>query len=268
MVSSEKKHLKRCETVMLAALKSSGKILKDNIRVKKQIRDKGNTGVDIVTQVDLKSEKNIIGRISKAFPDHAIMAEESLRQESKGFKWIIDPLDGTINFSHSFPNCTVSIALENKGKVIMGGVFDPFRNELFFAQKGKGATLNGKRISVSKVPKLNRALLCTGFPYDLRQGNNADRYLKLFKKFLLSAQAVRRCGSAAMDLCYLACGRFDGFWELKLNPWDTGAAQLIVTEAGGRVTTFSGKPFSLYQEEILASNKKIHAEMVKVLKKR
>ncbi len=248
---------------MVQALKSSGKILKKNLTVKKHIKDKGNAGIDIVTQVDLKSEKNIIGLISKAFPNHAILAEESKAQDGDDYKWIIDPLDGTLNYSHGFPNTTVSIALEHKGKILMGGVYDPFRDELFFAQKGNGSFLNGKKIHVSSTPKLNRSLLCTGFPYDLRVGNNANKYLKIFKKFLLSSQAVRRCGSAAMDLSYLACGRFDGFWELKLKPWDTAAAVLIVQEAGGKVTTYSGKPFSIYQNELLASNGKIHTEMKK-----
>jgi len=263
MPSSRKPLMTQIEATLLAALKTAGDILHRNITAKKDIRKKG--AIDIVTQVDHAAERAILKTIRKNFPDHGILAEESGAQDGHEFKWVIDPLDGTINYAHSFPMSTVSIAVEHKGEIILGGVLDPFRKELFLGRKGRGATLNGKKIRVSTINKLNQALLCTGFPYDQRQ--HADDYLAYFKNFLIRSQAVRRCGSAAMDLCNLASGRFDGFWELKLNPWDTAAAMLIVREAGGTVTDFSGKPYSIYQKEILASNGKLHKEMLKIIKR-
>ncbi|MBI4398117.1 MAG: inositol monophosphatase [Candidatus Omnitrophica bacterium] len=242
------------------ALQAAGALLRKNISAPKFIRPKG--AVDIVTRVDHACEKLIIALIQKNFPKHAILAEESGAREGAEYTWVIDPLDGTINFAHSLPMSTVSIAVEQEGKIILGGVFDPFREELFFARKGRGAALNGKKIRVSQIRDLDKALLCTGFPYDQRQ--HADDYLALFKNFLIRSQAVRRCGSAAMDLCNLACGRFDGFWELKLHPWDTAAAFLIVEEAGGTVTDFSGAPYSIYKKEILASNSRLHPEMLAI----
>ncbi len=263
MPSSPSASINRMEKTLVQALRAAGFILAKNIRAEKQISKKG--AVDIVTQVDHACEKKIIGLIKKNFPDHGILAEESGAADGHEYKWVIDPLDGTINFAHSFPMSTVSIAVEHKGEIILGGVYDPFRKELFLGRKGRGATLNGKKIQVSGIATLDQSLLCTGFPYDQRQ--HVDDYLKLFKNFLIEAQAVRRCGSAAMDLCNLACGRFDGFWELKLNPWDTAAASLIVTEAGGIVTDFAGNPYSIYKKEILASNGKLHEEMLGILKK-
>ena len=263
MPTSHKTLETKLETTLLKAINAAGVILAKNINAPKKISSKG--AVDIVTQVDHAAEKIIIQTILKNFPDHGILAEESGAQNEHEYKWVIDPLDGTINFAHSMPMSTVSIALEHNGKIILGGVLDPFRKELFLGRKGRGATLNGKRIHVSSIDTLNRSLLCTGFPYDQRE--NSDYYLKFFKNFLIESQAVRRYGSAAMDLCNLACGRFDGFWELKLNPWDTAAASLIVAEAGGTVTDFSGNPYSIYKKEILASNGKLHRGMLAILKK-
>ena len=222
--------------------------------------------INLVTEADRLSEDAIIKIIRKNFPEHNILTEES-RGYEKGsdYKWIIDPLDGTTNYAHGFPVYCVSIALEKKGEIISGVVYNPVLEELFVAEKNKGAFMNGKRIYVSKTRELSRSLLATGFPYDIRESkiNNLDH----FTNFALRSQAIRRAGSAALDLCYLAKGIFDGFWELKLSPWDTAAGSLMVKEAGGEVTDFSGNQFSIYQKNILGTNGKIHSQMIQVLKK-
>ncbi|MEW5902049.1 MAG: inositol monophosphatase family protein, partial [Acidobacteriota bacterium] len=203
-------------------------------------------------------------RLSSAYPGHGFLAEEGLNQtENKEFLWVFDPLDGTTNFAHRFPVFTVSIALEFQKQVVLGVVYDPMRDEMFEAVAGEGATLNDRPIKVSTTSDLNRSLLATGFPYDLRKSgvNNISH----FNNFLTRAQALRRCGSAAMDLCYVACGRFDGFWELKLKPWDQASGALIVQEAGGVVTDFDGDAFSIYGQEALASNGLIHQAMIRIL---
>ena len=245
--------------------RKAGALLRDNVGRIGSIEFKG--AVDIVTDVDRKSEALIIDAIKKAFPSHGILAEESpeLKQDSP-FKWIIDPLDGTTNYSHGFPFFCVSIGFEVSGEVAFGVVYDPMMNELFTAEKGKGASLNGKKTGVSAIGDLGKSLLATGFPYDLRSSkdNNLDR----FSEFSLKAQAIRRAGSAALDLCYIASGRFDGYWEMKLKPWDTAAGSLIVSESGGAVTDFSGGPFSIYGKECLASNGLIHDDMTRILSRR
>ena len=230
--------------------------------------------VNLVTEVDKISEEAILQIIKKNFPDHAILTEESEEFIPEGkkskliHKWIIDPLDGTTNYAHGLPIYCVSVALEENGKIILGVVYNPNLDELFVAEKDKGAFLSwGKtkrRISVSQATQLSKSLLATGFPYDIRISkiNNLDHFANFYKK----AQAVRRGGSAVLDLCYLAMGRFDGFWELKLSPWDTAAGSLMVEEAGGEVTDFLGGPFNTYSKEILASNGKIHQQMIEVLK--
>lgn len=246
-----------------AALKGGEILQKGRNRVKK-IDYKGI--VNLVTEADRLSEKAIIKIIRKNFPEHNILTEESKGYEKESdYKWIIDPLDGTTNYAHGFPVYSVSIALEKGGKIVLGVVFNPVIKELFVAEKDNGAFLNGKRICVSKTRDLSRSLLATGFPYDIRESrvNNLDH----FKNFALKARAIRRAGSAALDLCYLARGIFDGFWELKLSPWDTAAGILMVKEAGGKVTNFSGKRFSIYEKDILATNVKIHNQMIRVLKK-
>lgn len=244
-----------------AALKA-GQMLKDNIDRSSEIFYKGT--VDLVTNFDTQAQRMIFDHLSSRFPDHDYLAEEGLSQ-NKGaeFRWIIDPLDGTTNYAHSFPVFTVSIALENKGEVILGLVYDPMREEMFSAVKGEGALLNKKGIKVSNVDDLDKSLLATGFPYDIRTSevNNIAH----FNNFLTRAQGIRRCGSAAMDLCYVACGRFDGFWELKLSPWDMAAGALIVREAGGQISDFRNEEFSIFGSEILASNGLIHHKMVNVL---
>ncbi len=241
----------------------AGRMLKKNIDASREISFKGI--IDLVTNFDNQSQRMILKHLSTIFPDHGFLAEEGL-SETKGseFQWIIDPLDGTTNYAHRFPVFTVSIALEAKGKVVVGVVYDPMRGETFWAAKGEGAFLNGREIRVSSIDDLNKGLLATGFPYDIRvsEANNIVH----FNNFLTRAQALRRCGSAAMDLCYVACGRFDGFWELKLKPWDMAAGALMVQEAGGRVSGFQNEEFSLSRSEILASNGLIHQQMVEVLK--
>ncbi len=240
----------------------AGKLLKSRLGRAGRVDFKG--AVNIVTEMDRKSEDLIVRRITRDFPGHGIIAEESDERESAGrYRWIIDPLDGTTNYAHGLPMFCVSIAFEADGEVVSGVVYNPMLDELFVAEKGGGATLNNEAISVSSTASLDKSLLCTGFPYDLRTSkeNNFDN----FKRFSLKAQAIRRAGSAALDLSYVACGRYDGFWEMKLSPWDTAAAALLVEEAGGSVTGFRGEDFSNFVPRCLASNRLIHDEMVGVL---
>lgn len=221
--------------------------------------------VDLVTVADRLSEEAIVSMISSKFPDHQIMAEEgTIKNSASKYRWIIDPLDGTTNYAHTFPCFAVSIGLEVSGKIVLGVVYDPVRDECFTAEEGSGAYLNGMPIHVSEVDRLDRALLATGFPYDRRV--YSEKYLSLFKNFLIKAQEIRRPGAATIDLCYLASGRIDGFWEYKLHPWDVAAASVIVKAAGGRMSDFKGGEYSIYGEETLASNGKIHGEMIEVLK--
>ncbi len=243
--------------------REAGLLLKERLPRKRNVSYKGV--VNLVTEMDLLSEKMIVAAIRRQYPEHSILAEERTSRESDSpYRWIVDPLDGTTNYAHGYPIFCVSIALERKGRVIAGVVYDPSRDELFWAEEGKGARLNGRKIHGSAVPRLSQALLATGFPYDLRDSdiNNLDH----FGNFAVRAQAVRRAGSAALDLCYVAAGRFDGYWELKLSLWDWAAARLIVAEAGGKTTDFSGKPLNVNDRNILASNGKIHREMMAVLK--
>ena len=244
-----------------AALEA-GRMLRSGLDEAREVSYKGV--VDLVTDFDSRAQDLILDRLAAAFPSHGFLAEEGLsRGEQSEFRWVFDPLDGTTNFAHRFPVFTVSIALEKDRRLILGVVYDPMREEVFEAVEGEGALLNGRRIRVSAVDDLNRSLLATGFPYDLRESpvNNIVH----FNHFLTRAQAVRRCGSAAMDLCYVACGRFDGFWELKLKPWDHAAGVLIVREAGGRVSDFEGGEFVITSQESLASNGLIHEAMIRVL---
>ena len=247
----------------IAAAQKTGLLLKKNIDKAHHIEFKGV--IDIVTEMDKKAENLIIKIIKDAFPEHGILTEESSEQKTDSeYRWIIDPLDGTTNYSHGFPVFCVSIALEKRGEVILGVVYNPMLNELFTAEKGKGAYLNNKNIKVSNISDLSQSLLATGFPYDVRTSKQNN--IVNFANFAVRVQAIRRAGSAALDMCYVACGRFDGFWELKLKPWDTAAAMLIIREAGGAVTDFSGKPFSMYSGETMASNGLIHDKMTRVLK--
>jgi len=246
------------------AADAAGTLIRESWQQPKEIDYKG--AIDLVTSVDRESERRIVDILQRNFPDHSILAEEetNLIGAKRNYRWIIDPLDGTTNFAHGYPQFCISIALEYDGKIVLGLVYDPMRRECFRAVKGQGATLNGGAIRTSEVNELDKALLATGFPYDGRE--KADLYLTFFKEFMTRSQGIRRAGSAALDLCYVACGRLDGFWEFKLRPWDTAAAGLIVEEAGGKLTDFSGHPFSIWENETLASNGTIHDEMVGVMK--
>lgn len=247
--------------------REAGQLLVERLGRISKVHNKGE--IELLTESDLASEKLIIDRIKTSHPRHAILAEESGETntaslaESRGeWKWIIDPLDGTTNYAHGYPCFCVSIALEHNGVLELGVVYDPMRDEMFSAERGQGAALNGRRIGVSQIDNLNRALLCTGFPYDVRERTEFARH---FSNFIMNAQAVRRDGAAAVDLAYVACGRFDGFWEEGLKPWDVAAGVLLIEEAGGKVTNYDGSPFSIYQPPILASNGLVHEGMIKVL---
>ena len=222
--------------------------------------------IDLVTLYDRRSEELILSRIRERFPGSAVLAEESgAHAESAGatLRWIVDPLDGTTNYAHNYPFFSVSIAAESEGRIVAGAVFDPVARELFAAALGAGATLNGRAIAVSAIPALESALLVTGFPYDVRE--HPERVLPAFHAFLARAQGIRRDGSATLNLCYTAMGRFDGFWEPRLSAWDMAAGALIVREAGGRVTDYRGGEFDASGGEILATNGALHAEMMAVL---
>ena len=246
------------------AAHAAGEVICDHWQEPRSIGYKGP--IDLVTPVDRAAERTIVEALQRDFPEHSILAEEETEITSKAneYRWIIDPLDGTTNFAHGYPQVSVSIALEFREEIIVGLVYDPLRHECFRAVKGHGETLDGGAIQVSSVTKLDKGLLATGFPYDRRE--NADFYLSFFRGFLTRCQAIRRAGSAALDLCYVASGRLDGFWELKLKPWDIAAGALIVAEAGGSLSDFSGKPFSIWGNETLASNGIIHDEMVQVIR--
>lgn len=247
----------------IEAAQIAGRILMEHRRTGFQIHHK--SALSLVTDADHRAEQAIVDVIGKAYPDHQILAEERGLQSKveSAYRWVIDPLDGTTNFAHGFPAFCVSIALEYCNRTILGVVFDPTRQELFLAEAGIGATLNGAPLRVSAVPKLHAALLVTGFAYDIRTSTHNN--LDYFARFALHAQGIRRTGSAALDLCYVAAGRFDGFWEMKLHPWDTAAGSLMVIEAGGRMSDFTGRPFSIYGEETVASNSLIYDEMIETL---
>ncbi len=223
--------------------------------------------INLVTEADLASEALIIERIKSYQPRHAILAEESGEAVVIGgdtkWKWVIDPLDGTTNYAHGYPCFCVTLALEHDGDIVIGVTFDPTRNELFSAEKGNGASLNSRPIRVSAETKLSESLIVTGFPYNFKEVPHFERSLK---EFLLRSRGVRRDGSAAIDMAYVACGRFDGFWEEGLNPWDVAAGKLLIEEAGGMVTYYDGSPFSIYAPPICASNGGIHGQMLEVLR--
>ncbi|HEU4433716.1 MAG TPA: inositol monophosphatase family protein [Pyrinomonadaceae bacterium] len=232
-----------------------------------KVTNKGD--INLVTEADLASEQLIIERIRSHYPQHGILAEESGEAVMVGgqrseWKWIVDPLDGTTNYAHGYPCFAVSIALEHKGVLEIGVVYDPVRNEMFAAERGKGATLNSRTIRVSDVDELNNAMICTGFPYNVRERPD---FARDFANFTMAAQAVRRDGSAAIDLAYVACGRFDGFFEDGLCPWDTAAGLVLIQEARGRVTNFDDEPLDIYTLKVLASNGLIHDAMRNVLRR-
>ncbi len=243
--------------------RGAGAILRRSYGRQQKIHFKGE--IDLVTEVDRESEKYIIGRIREAFPDHGILSEESPERTSPSpYRWIVDPLDGTTNYAHGYPCFCVSVGVERDGKMAAGAVYDPLLDEMFTATPGSGAFRNGERIGVSTIPDLRKSLLATGFAYDVKVA--ADNNFDYFRAFVFTGQAIRRDGSAALDLCYVACGRFDGFWELKLRPWDTAAGFLILREAGGVVTRLDGGRYDIHQPDILASNGRVHDRMIEVLR--
>lgn len=231
-----------------------------------QISNKGD--IDLVTESDLASEKLIIDRIRSYYPRHSILAEESGEavkfEGGSEWRWIIDPLDGTTNYAHGYPCFCVSIGIERNGDLEIGVVYDPMRNEMFAAERGQGTTLNDRRVRVSDVEELNSAMLCTGFPYNVRERPD---FAREFAIFTMNAQAVRRDGSAALDLAYVACGRFDGFWEDGLNPWDMAAGLLLIQEAGGHVSNYRNEPLSIYTKQVLATNGLVHDAMLAFLRR-
>jgi myo-inositol-1(or 4)-monophosphatase len=245
------------------AARAAGSMQRERLWREHEIRFKGE--IDLVTEVDRECEALIVATLREEWPGHDILAEENeYAPAGSGFRWVIDPLDGTTNYAHGFPWFCVSIALEIDGIVRLGVICHPMMDELFTAVRGEGAFLNGRRLRVSRRGPLKSCLLATGFPYDRTREN--ENNFENFLNFQMAARAVRRAGAAALDLAYVAAGRLDGFWECKLKPWDVAAGQLLVTEAGGRVTNHAGEPFSIYDHRILASNGLIHGEMVEVLK--
>jgi myo-inositol-1(or 4)-monophosphatase len=248
-----------------AIAREAGALLRDAYSKPREISYKGV--VELVTQSDVAAEKIIVDGLIKAFPDHAIFSEEGSRRDtSDGYLWFVDPLDGTTNFAHGFPMFAVSMALRDAEGLLVGVVYDPLRDECFTAARGHGAHLNGQPVRVSPTPLLDKSLLATGFPYDVR--TTADNNVEAFGVFARRCQGIRRAGAAALDLSYVACGRLDAYWELRLQPYDIGAGVLIVREAGGTVTTYSGDPSDhtiLLAESVVASNGLIHSEMLSTL---
>lgn len=243
------------KNTLIKATLESGKILKENFGSNFKISSKDVVS-NLVTEIDKKSEDKIFEIIKQDFPGHYILSEEAgaLVQESE-YKWIIDPIDGTVNYAHAIPLTCVSIALEKNGTVILGAVHNPISGELFFAEKDKGAFLNDDKISVSDCVDFGRSLLVTGFPYD--SSSYKPDPVAVFKKFIMRDMPIRRLGSAALDLCWTACGRFEAFWEYNLNAWDVAAGALILEEAGGMITDLSGNEFSIYGKELLAVNNSV-----------
>jgi myo-inositol-1(or 4)-monophosphatase len=243
---------------MESIAREAGALLMDFFRQRVKIEYKGDA--DLVTVADRKSEALILERIRKQFPSHDVMGEEGARIESgSDYRWYVDPLDGTTNFAHGFPVFCVSLAVQYRGRGAAGVVYDPTRDEMFVAEQGRGAFLNGERIRVSSTSRLAECLVGTGFPSHKR---HKSPNIYFYHQITLRTHGVRRAGSAALDLCNVACERFDGFWEFNLNPWDTAAGVLIVQEAGGRVTNFAGGPFELDSRETLASNGLVHDALV------
>ena len=255
----------------IAAAKDAGAILRERLTRPRDVQFKGT--VDLVTDADRASETLIAGRIREVFPDHRLVGEEGARGAEGSdqprqaaaevpFGWLVDPLDGTTNFAHGYPHFAVAIALERGGRVVLGVVYDPMRDELFVAERGGGASLNGVPLRVTAEDDLIRSLLATGFTYDLSRRAENDALWDVFNN---RVQGVRRDGSAALNLAYVAAGRLDGFWERPLGPWDIAAGALLVEEAGGRVSGYDGGPFSPYAREVVASNGPLHPALLEVI---
>jgi|UniRef100_A0A7C3Z3Q6 myo-inositol-1(or 4)-monophosphatase len=249
---------------------AAGAVLRLNYLKPHEVHLKGV--IDPVTETDLQAQDIIVRIIRQGFPDHGFLAEESEGQGTKEFfssgakpdRWIIDPLDGTVNYAHGFPMFCVSIAFEAEGVLQYGVIYDPLREELFEAIRGGGARLNGQAVRVSGTELMDRALMATGFPYDIRE--RLPQTMARLSNMLALSQGVRRAGSAALDMAYVACGRFDGFYEENLKPWDTAAGLLLITEAGGHITTFDGRPYNIFSPNIAASNGRLHRQLLEALK--
>lgn len=248
--------------VAMEAARTAGAYSKSKWGTNLSVEYKGE--INLVTEVDKNSEKIIVDILQKNFPDHDILGEEGQgERRDSPYRWIIDPLDGTTNFAHGYPLYAVSIALEHDDVIVVGVVYDPLRDEMFAAIRGQGAFCNDKKVQVSKTDTLIRAMVGTGFSYIFKE--NPAESLDQFRDVILKVQGIRRDGVAAIDLCYVACGRYDGFWELNLFPWDMAAGLVILEEAGGCVTRFDGTKFSVYDKEVLATNGRIHTEFSGVL---
>ena len=246
----------------IEAARKSAQILRSRYGNISRIRKKA--AAEIVTEADTESEEMIVSTIHAEFPDHAVMGEEcGLITGASEYKWIVDPLDGTLNFAHQIPIFSISIALAVRDTIVLGVILDPVNDELYIAVSGQGAQLNGEPIQVSATRTIAESLLVTGFPYNVRE--IFETVMARYSSCLKASLGMRRLGSAALDLCYVACGRFEGFWEQNLRPWDSAAGALMVAEAGGRVTTFSDRPYTVVQPEILATNGRIHREMLGLL---
>jgi myo-inositol-1(or 4)-monophosphatase len=249
--------------VAVDAARAAGRLLRDELSGARRIAFKGSP-TNLVTEMDQRAESEILSRLHESFPDDAILAEERGAAAGRsGRRWIVDPLDGTTNYAHGLPIFAVSIGLQAGDRVVLGVVYDPTRDELYVAERGRGATLNDAPISVSVTSSLDASLLVTGFPYNIRE--TADTNLAEYAAFSVRARAVRRLGSAVLDLAYVASGRFDAYWELRLGAWDVAAGSLLVEEAGGRVTGIDGGEMSLDAPTLVASNGKVHDEILRIL---
>jgi len=252
--------------VAIEAAREAGEFLRYSVGKVRTIETKQGEVRNLVSEIDRGAEEKIIGLIRRHYPAHGVLAEESgMNNPGAEYRWIIDPLDGTTNFLHGLPVFCVTIGIEHRGEIIAGVVYDPNQDILYAAEKGSGAYMNGRRLHVSTTRELINSLLMTGFPYDVAQ--NPEHVVEHFVSFLMEAGGIRRFGSAALDLCYLAAGILDGFWEVNLHAWDMAAGILMVTEAGGRVSDFDGGPLSIYGKKVVASNGFVHDAMVRVLGK-
>jgi myo-inositol-1(or 4)-monophosphatase len=250
--------------VAVDAARAAGRLLRDELAGVRRIAYKG-APTNLVTEMDRRAEAEILGRLRGAFPDDAILSEESGAATGRsGRRWIVDPLDGTTNYAHGLPIFGVSIALQIERRVALGVVYDPSREELFVGERGRGATVNDAAIRVSATTSLDESLLVTGFPYDIRE--TRDTNLPEYAAFSVRARAVRRLGSAVLDLAYVACGRFDGFWELQLGAWDVAAGSVLVEEAGGVITGIDGQPLDVDAPTLIASNGVVHQAILDVLR--
>lgn len=256
--------LDHVEEAAREAAAAAGRIIRDRFARRDLVVERKSNEIDLVTEVDRACEEAVLSVLAREFPSHAILAEESGSRRGSAERWIVDPLDGTTNFAHGYPQVAISLAFQREGTTLFGLVLDPLREELFAARRGGGATLGTRPIHVSSTSRLEESLLATGFPYDRRR--HADFYLGHFRAFMERTHGLRRAGSAALDLCFVAAGRVDGFWEWNLEAWDVAAGALIVEEAGGRVSDFRGAAFDPFAGQVLATNGVLHASMLEVLR--